>query len=98
MKNEHITDFRSKHTILVEPMTEKELKENMRKDGSISAKVLINFFDLVNNDIEWLNDEVSEKVTNSVCSLVDMNYSVAGRTTNNQVIVKVNAVVEFDYL
>lgn len=98
MKTKHITDYRSKHDILTEPMTEKELKENIRKDGSISAKVLIDFFDLVGNDIEWLNDEVSERITNSVGGLVDINYNLAGRTTSNEVIVKVTANVEFDYL
>lgn len=91
-----MTDFRSKHKVLVEPMSKKELKENIRKNGRISAKVLLHFDDIVNNDIEWLNDMASEKITKSICGLMDINYSVVGRTIKNDLILKVDAEVEFD--
>lgn len=94
----NITDYRSKHVVLVKPMTEKELKENVRKDGSIQAKIRVSFNDLLENDLEWFNDYAAESVTNSVVGLTDINYSVAGRTTNDEVIIKVTASVEFDNL
>lgn len=98
MKTVIIKNWRSEHEVLTTPMTEKELREAITKGGRISAKVLVDFNDLVSNDIEWLNDEASEKITNSVGGLVDISYKVAGRTPNNELIVKVDGGVEFDYL
>lgn len=98
MKKILIKDFRSTHNVLVLPMTEKELEENVRKDGTVQAKVLVDFIDLVDNDLEWLNDEVSERITGSIAGLTDISFYVAGRTTINQVIVKVTGTVEFENL
>ena len=98
MKTIEIKNFRTKHIVLTEPMTEKELKENIRKNGRISAKVLLDFTEIVNYDGEWFNDEVSEKITNSVAGLSDINFSIVGRTTKNDAIVKIDAEVNFDYL
>ena len=92
----NMTDFRSLHNVLVQPMNQKELGDNVRKDGSISAKVLVEFNDLVNNDMEWLNDEVSEKITGSIAGLTDISYHVGGRTTSNQIILKVTGQVELE--
>lgn len=92
----NMTDFRSLHKVLVKPMNQKELTDNVRKDGSIQAKVLVDFDDLVNNDLEWLNDEVSERITGSIAGLTDISFNVAGRTTNDQVIVKVTGVPELE--
>ena len=98
MKTVHITDWRSKHEVLTAPMTEKELRDNVRKDGSISAKILIDFNQLVDEDIEWLNDEMSLRVTDSIAGLHDISYKLAGSTTNNEMIVRVDAQVEFENL
>ena len=98
MKTNVIVNFRSIHKVLLTPMTEKELKENVRKDGTIQAKVLVDFNNLVNYDIEELNDEVSDMITDSVAGLTDISYKVAGRTTSNDVILKVTANVEFENL
>lgn len=98
METIHITDYRSHHDVLTKPMTEKELTDNITKSGKISAKLVVDLNDLVNNDIDWLNDELSERITDSVAGLTDIEYTVAGRTTNNEVILKVTATVEFDNL
>lgn len=92
----NMTDFRSLHKVLVKPMNQKELTDHVRKDGTIQAKVLVDFNDLVNNDLEWLNDEVSERITGSVAGLTDISFNVAGRTTIDQVIVKVTGVPELE--
>jgi hypothetical protein len=96
MKTVKIRNFRSDHEILIAPMSKEELKENVRKDGTIKVKVYVPFNDLIDNNLEWLNDEVSEKITDSVAGLTDIDYYVAGRNTKNDVIVKVTANVEFD--
>lgn len=98
MKTVLIKNFRSEHNVLTHAMSEQELKDNVRKDGTIVAKLKVDFTDLVNYDIEWFNDEVSEAITGSVCGLTNICYSVAGRTTTNDVIVKVVANVEFETL
>jgi hypothetical protein len=96
MELKHFVDYRSIHNLLVQPMTDKDLKAAVRKDGTVKAKVLVDFNDLVNNDIEWLNDEVSEKITGSIAGLTDISFDVAGRTTSNEIILKVTGAVEFE--
>lgn len=96
MKTLFIRDFRSDHNVLVAPMSKEDLKENVQKSGRILIKVVVSFNDLLGNDLEWLNDEVSERITGSVAGLTDIVYYVAGRTPHNEVILKVNANVEFD--
>jgi len=98
MKSIIIKNFRSTHKIFDLPMTEKELRELVSKKGTISGKVLVDFNDLVNNDFDWLNDVASEKLTGSICGLTEINFIVVGKTTINQVILKVTGTVEFDNL
>ncbi|MFV2016766.1 MAG: hypothetical protein ACC656_15145, partial [Candidatus Heimdallarchaeota archaeon] len=85
-------DYRSKHKLLVEPMNEKELRDNVRKDGTVQAKVLVSFNNVLANDLDYLNDDVSEKITGSTCGLTDICFDLAGRTTNNELILKVTGV------
>lgn len=92
----NMTVFRSLHKVLVKPMNQKELTDNVRKDGSIQAKVLLDFDDLVNHDLEWLNDEVSKRITGSITGLTDISFNVVGRITIDQVILKVTGVPELE--
>lgn len=96
MKTTEIKNWRSQHTVLVTPMTKEELEQNSTKDGRISAKILVDFDDLVRYDQEWLYDEVSERITNSVGGLMDISFNVAGKTNINQVIVKVQGEIYFE--
>jgi len=96
MELKHIIDYRSIHNILIEPMNQKELADNVRKDGSVQAKVLVSFESILANNIDDLNDDVSEKITGSISGLTDISYSVAGRTTNNELILKVTGVPELE--
>ena len=96
MKTTTIKNWRTSHDVIVMPMNVPELKEFMTKAGRISAKVLIDFNDLVRYDQEWLNDEVSERITNSVGGLVDISFKVVGRTNINQVIVLVEGEIDFE--
>lgn len=93
-----ITNFRSYHNVLVRPLTVKQLTQRSTKQNIISEKVLISFNDLVDNNGEWLNDEVSEKITGSIAGLMNIQYKVAGRTTSNEVILKVSGEINFNLL
>jgi hypothetical protein len=90
MKTEHITDFRSKHDVLVEPLTEKELKENARKDGTIQVKVLHDFDHILTDSKEGIESDVAVAVTRDPEGLTDMNIELVGRK-NFKAILKVTA-------
>ena len=96
MESKVIKSWRSMNEVLTSPMTKEELESNSNRNGIISANLLIDFFDLVNEDIEWLNDEVSERITGSICGLVDISYKVIGKTSNNEIVVKVTGEVDFE--
>ena len=96
MELKHFIDYRSIHNILVQPMNQKELKEAVRKDGTVQAKVLVSFENILAHDLDDLNDDVSEKITGSIAGLTDISYSVAGRNTNNEIILKVTGVPELE--
>ena len=85
----HIRDFRSDHDVLTRPLTASELTDKRRKDGTVKVKVKVELFDLIGQDMEWLNDEVSEKITGSTCGLTAIGYRLAGRTTDNETILEV---------
>lgn len=96
MELKHFIDYRSIHNILAQPMNQKELKENVRKDGTIQAKVLVSFENLVAHDLDDLNDDVSEMITGSIAGLTDISFQVAGRNTNNEIILKVTGTPELE--
>jgi len=95
-KTKNIVDYRSFHSAVVKPFTVKELKERENKSGEISEKVVIDIDDLINCNILWLANFVSKKITGNDLALKTISYKVAGRTTNNQVILK--ATGKIDYL
>ena len=90
MKTKQITDFRSKHEVLTEPMTEKELKENCRKDGTIQVKVLHDFEYILTDSKEGIESDVAVKVTRDPEGLTDVNLELVGRK-NFKAILKVTA-------
>ena len=96
MESKVIKSWRSMNEVLTSPMTKEELESNSNRNGVINANLLIDFFDLVNEDIEWLNDEVSERITGSIGGLVDIFYKVVGKTSNNEIVVKVTGEVDFE--
>lgn len=96
MKTLTIKNFRSEHNVLISPMTKKELEDNVRADGTIQSKVLVSLTDLIEWDIDTLNDFVSEKITSSENGLLDISYKISGRTTNNEIILKVTGAVYLD--
>lgn len=94
MQTKHITTWRKHNDVLLAPMTLAELKSKKTKAGMISAKLVIDFNFLVDNDLEGLNDEMSARVTNSICGLTDISYKVMGNTADNELIVKVTGNVD----
>lgn len=96
MKTETFIDFRSMHKILTEPMTLNELKSDVTKSGKISVKLLFDFNSIIANNLNWLCNEANKRITGSSNLLSEINFKIAGRTTKNEVIVKVDAILEFD--
>ena len=97
MKTKNYTDYRSLHVILTEPMNQKELADNVRKDGTIQAQVVVTLEEVLDNDIEYLNDTVSERITGSEAGLTDISFDVAGTITGtNEMILRVTGTVEFE--
>ena len=92
MEIKEVANYRSFHKVLVKPFTPEELKA--KKDGKIVAKVTVDLIELIDNDIDGLNDLVSERITGSEAGLIDISYFVAGRIPqNNTVILKVEATL-----
>lgn len=64
---------------LLEPYTIEELTRlSNNGENHIEANVEISLWDLIENDLEWLNDTVSERITGSSCGLEDINFEPAG--------------------
>ena len=97
MKTKNYTDFRSLHVLLTEPMSQKELRDNVRKDGTIQAQVVVTLEETQDNDLDYFNDVVSERITGSVAGLTDISFNLAGSVTGtNEMIIRVTATVEFE--
>lgn len=94
METKMIKGWRKENEVLLAPMTLDELKTNKTKDGMISAKLVFSFEALIDTDIDWLNDEASERITDSVGGLTDISYKIVGNTKNNEVILKVTGNVD----
>lgn len=79
--------------IVKKPLSLKQLEQRMDKKGYITERVLIDLYELIENDMEWLNDEVSELITDNSGGLTDLSYKVVGSHPNNQIIIEVHAEV-----
>lgn len=95
MNTKEIKSWRKTNEVLTSAMSIEELEKNSNKDGMITAKVVVDLDSLIDNNIEILNDTVSERITGSECGLTDISYKIAGATVNNEVILKVTGCVEF---
>jgi len=99
MDTKNYTDYRSLHVLLTKAMDQKELADNVRKDGTIQAQVVVTLEEVLDNDLDYLNDVLSERITGSEAGLTDISFEVAGSVTGtNDLIIRVTANVEFDNL
>lgn len=59
-----------------EPLSEKQLR-SITEEGKhyVDAVVCVSLWDIAHNDIDWLNDHVSELITGSIVGLEDISYS-----------------------
>ena len=97
MKTKNYTDYRSLHVLLTEPMNQKELADNVRKDGTIQAQVVVTLEEVLDNDLDYFNDTVSERITGSIVGLTDISFDLAGSVTGtNEMIIRVTGTVEFE--
>ncbi len=60
------------------PLSANELAR-ITEDGryAVDVAVALGIWELVGNDLEWLNDEVSERITGSMCDLQDLSFARA---------------------
>ena len=85
-----ITTWRDKFEVLEEPLSIKELKAAQDKEGNVSAILVFDLSDLIDNDVEWLNDEVSERITGSIIALTSIDFKPFGvKKSIEKVFVKV---------
>lgn len=75
------------------PYTVNELR-TLSKNGAehITANVGVSLWDLIEHDLEWLNDFVSEAITGSTVGLEDIGFAPAG-VDGEEVIISVTASV-----
>lgn len=96
MELKHFVDYRSIHNILVRSMNAKELKENVRKDGTIQAKVLYKLEHMISDSKDTVIGDVSTAITGNPEGLSNVSFDLAGRTTRNEVILKVTGTPIFE--
>lgn len=78
---------------LTRPYTLEELR--VMSDGGakhIEANVGVGLWDLIEHDIEWLNDVVSEQIAGSTVALTDIGFAPVG-VDGEEVIIKVTGSV-----
>jgi hypothetical protein len=90
-KIRNYVDYRSLHSIVEKPFNKKEIEKRLTKDNVLSEKVTININDLIGYSKDWIDSYVSKKLTGDELALDNVQYKVAGRTTKNEVILKVTA-------
>ena len=93
MKTKEITDFRSKHTVLTEPLTKEELKELVGKRKSF--KVLISLDELIKTNPTGFYVDMQKKIAGRRLNmLLDPTFEIAGRNAStNEAIIKVTAEI-----
>ena len=95
MKTIHVTDYRSHHDVLTSKVSKKELKEIVNKEGKVTLKVLFALTDIM-KDENKVKKESAERITGSETGLSNVELFIAGRTTKNEVIMRVTGIVEFE--
>lgn len=83
------------------PLTKKELRDiTANGEHLIDIVVSVEFWDLVNHDLEWLNDHVSERITGSEAGLTNIDYEQVSipEATRRGNVVPLRVRAEVDYL
>lgn len=71
------------------PLTQEEMKRIADSDDFAYGVISVSLSNLIDNDIEWLNDLASEKMTGTLL-LMDIGYGVAGcNPETNEVYIQV---------
>lgn len=86
MKTEQITDFRSRHLVVTEPLTKEELQKITRKDGTIQVKVLHDFNYIVEDSKEGIAGDIAVKLTRNAEGLHNVQLELVGRKNDNAIL------------
>lgn len=75
--------------LILEPLTAGEIEKIRNEDGYISARVIIELHDIIDNDLEGFLDILSEKLVGDDL-LMDIDYKVTGVANENEVVIEVS--------
>lgn len=90
---ENLVDYRTFHSVVRKPFTAEQLKQRAKKDNVLTEKVVISLDTLLDSDRHTMSKHVSKQITGNDLGLDNVQYKVAGRTTSNEVILKVTGKV-----
>lgn len=98
MKTLKIIDWRSKHEVLTEPMTVKELKAAVTKDGIVKVKVSYPLEYVLDESRIGVETDMATAITANPEGLTNIKIEIAGKDVPKNLILKVTAKVEFETL
>lgn len=88
-----LTFKRNVNEYLREPLTHKEIIEQMDESGYVEGVVAVDLNQVIVNDLEAFLDAISMKLVNSEC-LMDVNYAVVGLGSDDkQILLQVSGDV-----
>jgi hypothetical protein len=97
MKTDYVKEWRREHNVLSKAMSKEELKEAVRKDGTVQVKVAIPLDELLDESRMGVESDIATAITKEPEGLGNIKIELAGRL-NHRVILKVTGEVLFDNL
>lgn len=78
--------------LLTQPYTREELRSNMDEDGYVEGKVIVDFNQILDIDLEGFLDCLSERLTGSLL-LMNIDYDIVGIVGPNELVINVSGNV-----
>ena len=78
--------------LLTQPYTREELRSNMDEDGCVEGKVIVDFNQILDIDLEGFLDCLSERLTGSLL-LMNIDYNVVGIIGPDELVINVSGNV-----
>lgn len=79
---------------LEKPLTRDQIKELQKDSGVLTVVIPMDFYDLVDNDMEGVNDIAECDIVDSGGTLTDISYKPVG-VDNGSILVEITGVVIF---
>lgn len=75
---EAIDEVLNKLKPLSKPLTREELEKLKDENGNVTVRLIFDIEGAYFNSLDSMNDEVSERITDSECGLTDISYNPVG--------------------